>query len=74
MFNSGDTVEEKATGRRGTILLHGRVGQRPTRWTVQFSDGRQPLIQDFTDPNDLRVVGRHTEEGSPRLVPETPVV
>ena len=49
MFNSGDTVEEVATGRRGTLALSGTVGVPPARLTVHFSDGHQPLIKDFTE-------------------------
>jgi hypothetical protein len=74
MFNSGDTVEELSTGRRGLVALSGVVGARPNRWTVQFSDGRQPLIKDFTDPSELRLVKAVAEAGAPALVPEKWVV
>ena len=74
MFNSGDTVEELATGRKGLVALSGRVGAPPDRWTVQFSDGKQPLIKDFTDTSELRLVKSVVKSGPPGLVPERPVV
>ena len=74
MFNSGDTVEELATGRRGLVALSGVVGAPPNRWTVHFSDGTQPLIKDFTDPSELRLVKAVAEAGAPGLVPESWVV
>jgi hypothetical protein len=74
MFNSGDTVEELSTGRRGLVALSGVVGIPPNRWTVQFSDGRQPLLKNFTDPSELRLVKAVAEAGAPGLVPERWVV
>jgi hypothetical protein len=74
MFNSGDTVEELATSRKGRVGLVGVVGAPPNRWTVLFSDGRQPLTKDFTDPSELRLVKSGAEAGAPGLVPERPVI
>jgi hypothetical protein len=74
MFNSGDTVEELTAGRKGQVALSGVVGAPPNRWTVHFSDGRQPLVKDFTDPSELRLVKSVAEAGAPGLVPERPVV
>lgn len=74
MLNSGDTVEELATGRTGTLALSGMVGAPQARLTVHFSDGRQPRIKDFSDPSELRLVKPVVESGPPGLIPKTPVV
>jgi hypothetical protein len=74
MFNSGDAVQEIATSRVGKISLSGRVGAPPERFTVQFIDGKQPIIKDFVDPNELKLVHPIVESGAPRLIPETPVL
>jgi hypothetical protein len=74
MFNSGDRVEEIATGRRGTIALSGRVGQPAATYSVQFIDGKQPLMQDFVNADELRGIESEPNRASPRLVPKTTVV
>lgn len=74
MFNSGDKVEEIATGRQGVVAASGRVGEPPYRWTVQFNDGKAPLIMDFSIAAELRLIPASTEPGPPALVPEKWVV
>ncbi len=74
MFSSGDTVEEIATNRRGTVGECGIVGQPPIKWIIHFHDGKQPLVKDFTDANELRLIKGRGEEISPRLIPKYPVV
>ncbi|MGA8673512.1 MAG: hypothetical protein WB679_26805 [Terracidiphilus sp.] len=74
MFNSGDTVVELVTGRKGLVALSGVVGAPPSRWTVHFSDGGQPLIKDFTDASELNLVKSVAEVGASGLVPERSVV
>jgi hypothetical protein len=74
MFNSGDTVEEIATGRRGTIALSGRVVQPTATYSVHFIDGKQPLMKDFVNVDELRLIASETTSSSPRLVPKTTVV
>ncbi len=74
MFNSGDMVEEIATGRRGTIVLCGRVAQLAATYSVQFIDGKQPLMKDFVNVDELRMIESEMNSASPRLVPRTTVV
>jgi hypothetical protein len=73
MISGGETVEEIATGRIGVVSAFGIVGQFPSRLTVQFRDGKMPMVKDST-ADELRVVGRPGEQGSPRLIPRDPVI
>lgn len=74
MFFGGETVEEIAAGRIGVIVGNGVVGRPLEKWTVQFRDGETPLIKDFTDPNELRLIERPGDGEPPRLIPKDPVV
>ena len=74
MFNSGETVEEIGTGRTGVAAGSGIVGQPLNKWTVQFRDGRSPLIRDFTDPAELRSLDSAGISELPRLIPRDPFV
>jgi hypothetical protein len=74
MFNSGDTVEEVATNRRGSVEVGGILGPPVNKWTVKFHDGNRPMIKDFTIANELRLIKRSGEGGAPGLVPRDPVI
>ena len=74
MLNSGDMVEEIATNRRGRVAQRGTVGVPVSRLLVQFIDGKQPLIKDFTNMDDLRLVEHPGEAAAPGLYPERWVV
>jgi hypothetical protein len=69
MFNGSEIVEEITTGRLGMIVLSGIAGQPLNRWTVQFWDGRSPIMKDFTDPSALRNLDGPGSPKTPRLVP-----
>ena len=71
MFSGGETVEVIANGRLGKVTESGTVGQHPIRLTVHFFDGKMPI--DFT-ADELRIVERPGEQGSPRLIPRDPFI
>jgi hypothetical protein len=68
-FASGDMVEEIGTGRKGRISL-GTIGSP----TVMFVDGKMPLIKDFPNLSELRLIERAGEDAPPALIPERWVV
>ena len=65
MFNSGDVVEEVATGRQGVLQLTGMAGA--ILLTVYFGDALAPFHKRFSDPRDLRLV--HPGELDGRMLP-----
>jgi hypothetical protein len=73
MFNGQETVEEVATGRIGVIVASGIVGQPLEKWTVQFRDGRPPIMKDFMDASKLRLIEPANDAEMPRLIPRNPV-
>jgi hypothetical protein len=73
MFRSGDMVEEVATNRRGRVAAFGTVGMPVSRWTVDFIDGKIPLVKEVTNINEWCVVESNQKE-APRLIPRNPVV
>jgi hypothetical protein len=73
MFRSGDMVEEVATNRRGRVAAFGTVGMPESRWTVNFIDGKLPLVKEVTNINEWGVVECDQKE-VPRLIPKNPVV
>jgi hypothetical protein len=75
MFIGGEPVEVIVAGsnfgRRGTVGVSGTAGQPPYRLTVHFLDGKMPM--DFKE-DELRIIERPGEQGSPRLIPRDPVI
>ncbi|MEI9977552.1 MAG: hypothetical protein WDN23_00895 [Edaphobacter sp.] len=70
MFDSGDIVEEIATGRKGRVALS-------TVWpkfAVHFLDGKKPPIKSFEDLSELCFIERPGETGPPRLIPKNWIV
>jgi hypothetical protein len=70
MFDSGDVVEEIATGRKGVMGL-STVGPK---FEVRFFDGKQPLVKGYDDSGKLHLIQRPGETGTPRLIPKNSVV
>ena len=66
MIHTGDTIEEVTTKRQGKVRTGGTFanGQEVvSRWLVQFSDGEHPLIKDFFNDADIRLITcPHTSE------------
>jgi hypothetical protein len=76
MFQSGDKVEEIATGRQGKIYeiaSGGPVGKAtPNEWRVLFRDGKQPSRKNFHNEKELRSVPGGEPE--PGISPDKPLV
>jgi hypothetical protein len=74
MLHLGHIVEEIATKRRGKIdntsglLVDGQ--EQTTQWRVFFSDGKQPLLQYFSDEAGLRLIRCPHSNTTPAFVPE----
>jgi len=74
MLHLGDVVEEITTKRQGKIdntsgpFVGGQ--QQTTQWRVWFSDGKQPLLQYFSNEADLRLIKCPHSDSGPAFVPE----
>jgi len=73
MFKSGDTVEEVATGRKGTFAESGIVG-KTLGGMVNFFDGKLPRTIDFANVHEFRLIVRPGQAEAPRLIPERWIV
>lgn len=75
MFRPGDTVEEIATGRRGTVANSSAITGQMDRVMVHFTDGVEPLIKDFKETIGLRLVETARSTGgdeAPYSLPASP--
>jgi hypothetical protein len=56
MIHAGDFVEEAATKRQGKVMGVRGTQDVASDWTVQFSDGKPPIIKLFQSEAELLLV------------------